>query len=163
MPAMTDPMTALISFQQELKRGSIDLQRCETDPNLFVHVDRPAGTPRFTYVKLDGKTVTAMAIFAVVEPIDRIRCFHLGYAVPEKLRGQGKGKDIVAASIKELVNGFSRTPITTFYIEAIIGADNDASHKIASKVLSGMPTPVTDEVSGLPAFQYLKKINTRAA
>lgn len=29
--------------------------------------------------------------------------------------------------------------------------------------LSGMLTPVTDEVSGLPAFQFLEKINTTAA
>ena len=163
MPAMTDPMNALKSFQQELPRGSLKLQQCETDKTLYVHVDQPTGKPRFTYVHLDGKTVTAMAIFALVDPINRTECFHLGYAVAEKYRGQGKGKDIVAAAIKELANGFSRTPITTFYIEAVVGEDNEASHKIAAKLLSGMPTPITDEVSGKPAFQYLKKVSTKVA
>ncbi|MEY9780323.1 GNAT family N-acetyltransferase [Sinorhizobium fredii] len=162
VPAMTDPMTALDSFQRELPRGSLQLQRCETDKDLFVHVDQPTGTPRFTYVRLDGKTVTALAIFALVEPIERTQCFHLGYAVPERYRGQGKGKDIVAAAMKELANGFSRTPITTFYVEAVVGADNEASHKIATKLLSGMPTSIMDEVSGSPAFHYLRKVNTKA-
>jgi hypothetical protein len=83
--------------------------------------------------------------------------------VAEKYRGQGKGKDIMTAAMKELANGFSRTPITTFYIEAVIGEDNEACHKIAAKLLSAMPTPITDELSGTPAFQYLKKVNTKAA
>jgi hypothetical protein len=91
------------------------------------------------------------------------QCFHLGYAVPEKYRGQGKGNDIVAMAMKELAHGLGRAHITNFYIEAIVGTDNEASHKIATKLLSGMPAPITDEVSGLPAFQYPKKISTRAA
>lgn len=111
MPAMTDPMAALISFDRELKRGMLEIQPCQTDTNLFVHLDQPTGKPRFTYVRLDGKTVTAMAIFALVEPIDRVQCFHMGYAVAEDFRGQGRGKEIAAAAMKELASGFSRTPI----------------------------------------------------
>jgi hypothetical protein len=65
--------------------------------------------------------------------------------------------------MKELAHRFGRTQITNFYIEAIVGTDNEASHKIATKLLSGMPTPITDEVSGDPAFQYLRKVNTKAA
>lgn len=162
MPAMTDPMAALISFERELKRGLLEIQPCQTDTNLFVHLDQPTGRPRFTYVRLDGKTVTAMVIFALVEPIDRVQCFHMGYAVAEDFRGQGLGKDIAAAAMKELAKGFSRTPIDKFYIEAVVGAGNEASHKIAAKLLSGMPTPITDEISGEPAFQYLRKMDTRS-
>ncbi|MFD1745792.1 GNAT family N-acetyltransferase [Rhizobium helianthi] len=163
MPAMTDPMAALISFQRELKRGTLQIQPCETDPNLFVHLDHPTGKPRFTYVRLEGKTVASMAIFALVEPIERQQCFHMGYAVAEGFRHQGRGREIAAAALRELANGFSRTPIRTFYVEAVVGVGNEASHKIAAKLLSGMPTPITDEISGEPAFQYLLKVDTREA
>lgn len=76
-------------------------------------------------------------LLLVIPPNSRhLSTFHLGYAVPEQLRRQGKGRDIVAAAIKEMTKGFRRTPIATFYIKAVVGADNEVSHKIASKVLS---------------------------
>lgn len=153
-------MSALKSFQQELPRGELKLQRCELDHNLFVHLDHPNGTQRFTYVRIDGTAVTALAMFVHVDPVERTQCFHLGYAVPERFRGKGRGKDIVAAAIAELTHGFSRTPIKTFYIEAVVGADNQVSHRIATKLISAMPTAITDEVSGVPAFQYLRKVST---
>lgn len=68
---------------------------------------------------------------------------------------QGTRRGLVVASIKEMAKGLSRTPITTLYIESIVGADNDVSHKIASKVLSGMPTPITDEV--FPRFNISRR------
>ena len=63
---MTDPSDGMKSFQQELRRGGIAIQVSKTDPNLFVHLDAPKGPPeyRFTYVRLKGKTVTAMVIFS---------------------------------------------------------------------------------------------------
>jgi hypothetical protein len=36
MASMTDPMVALVSFQQALLDGEIRLQRAELDPDLFV-------------------------------------------------------------------------------------------------------------------------------
>jgi hypothetical protein len=50
---MTDPMEALVSFQQALLDGEIRLQQGEIDPHPFLHADRP--TPdvmRLTYVRL---------------------------------------------------------------------------------------------------------------
>jgi hypothetical protein len=54
---MTDPSDALKSFQQALVDGEIQLQRGQIDPGLFVHLDRPNGQPRFTYVRLQRQTV----------------------------------------------------------------------------------------------------------
>jgi hypothetical protein len=109
---MTDPTTALQSFQQELLRGAMQLRPGVLDKNLYLYVDNPNGQTRFTYVKLKGKkTVTAFVEFATCEPIEGRPCFALGYAVPEAYRKQGRAKEAI-----------------------------------------------TDEISGLSAFRYVRKI-----
>jgi GNAT superfamily N-acetyltransferase len=107
---MTDPTDALVSFQQAFlsARFRKELLRGEIDPALFVHSDRPAGEPRFTYVKADNGRVTAMAIFIKADPVDRTPCFGVGVAVAEAHRGKGLAKRIVEAAITEMKNGMTR-------------------------------------------------------
>jgi RimJ/RimL family protein N-acetyltransferase len=155
---MTDPTTALQSFQQELLRGAMQLRPGVLDKNLYLHVDNPNGQTRFTYVKLKGKkTVTAFVEFATCEPIEGRPCFALGYAVPEAYRKQGRAKEAVSAAMSEMRHGFGRIGMI-FYIEAIVGADNKASQHIAEQLISDTPEAITDEISGLPAFRYVRKI-----
>lgn len=156
MPALTDPTDTLVSFQKALLDGEIQLQPGALDKNIFVHTDRPAGTPRLTYVKLDRRQVTALAVFVLVEPIDGVRCFQIGYAVPEAMRCQGRAKDIVNAAMSELWNGLSRNGFSSLCIEAIVGADNDASKSVAAATISSAPKAITDEASGSPAFHYVR-------
>jgi hypothetical protein len=76
---VTDPSNALESFQQELLlHGTTKLKRGVHDQSLFVHFDSPNGVPRFTYVRLKDTTVTALVMFAMVEPIEGKTCFALG-------------------------------------------------------------------------------------
>jgi len=155
---MTDPTTALQSFQQELLRGAMQLRPGVLDKNLYLYVDNPNGQTRFTYVKLKGKkTVTAFVEFATCEPIEGRPCFALGYAVPEAYRKQGRAKEAVSAAMSEMRHGFGRIGMI-FYIEAIVGADNKASQHIAEQLISDTPEAITDEISGLPAFRYVRKI-----
>lgn len=158
MTAMTDPYDSLVSFQQALTDGELQLQRGEIDRELFVHSDRPLGHMRLTYVRLQRQTVTALAIAVLTEPIDGIPCFQLGVAVPEAFRGQGRAKSIVEAAIAEMKNGFSRNNIREFYVEAIVGDHNKPSQQVAAATISTTPKAVTDSDSGLPAQQYLRKI-----
>jgi hypothetical protein len=159
LPAMTDPSDSLTSFQQALTDGEMQLQRGEIDSELFMHSDRPQGVTRVTYVRLQHRTVTALAIFVLTEPIAGIPCFQLGVAVPEAYRSQGRAKSVVDAAIVEMRNGLARHPkFSGFYVEAIVGAHNVASQHVASATISTAPVSVTDEFSGLPAFQYLRKI-----
>jgi hypothetical protein len=90
---------------------------------LFVHRDAPNGPPeyRFTYVRLKGKTVTAMVIFAAQPPEDGKPCFAVGYAVPKRFQKQGRAKDILVAAIADMQAGLVRDGIPEFYIEAIVG------------------------------------------
>jgi hypothetical protein len=155
---MVDPSNALQSFQRELLRGRIGLQPGQLDPGLFLHVDTALGERRLTYVRLEGQTVTALVMFVVSEPIDRTTCFGIGYAVPEGYRNQGRAKEIIEAAIADLRHGLGRQGPFEFYVEAIIGASNLASQRVAEQVISKKPIAVTDQQSGLPAFQYLRKV-----
>jgi hypothetical protein len=157
---MTDPSDAMISFQQGLAAGEIPLQKGALDPDIFVHLDRPNGLTRFTYVRLNHQTVVALVMFVITDPLDGIPCFQIGYAVPEAYRGQGYAKSIVKAGIAELKNGLSRAHPAgaPFYVEAVVGIDNEASKRVAEATISTTPDAVTDSVSGLPALHYVRKV-----
>jgi hypothetical protein len=158
MAQMTDPSSALKSFQERLVQGSLPLQRGDIDPNLYLHVDHPNGKPRFTYVTLTSLTVTAFVSFVMCDAIQGILCFNIGYAVPALFRNQGRATSIIRSAILEMKNGFSRAGITTFYIEAIVGKDNISSQQVAQKTITEKPIEIIDQVSGLPALQYICKI-----
>lgn len=102
--------------------------------------------------------MTAFVVFALCEPIEGTPCFAIGYAVPEAYRNQGRAKKAISAAIAEMQNGFGRLGYSVFYVEAIVGLDNKASQRVAEQVISDKPVAVTDQVSGLPALQYLRKI-----
>src|ERR1700751_6138911 len=99
---MTDPSQAMQSFQQALRRGEIQLQPGVLDRNIYVYVDHPNGGSRLTYVRLEGKTVTAFVEFAQGEAIDGTVCFARGYAEPEAYRNQGRAKDAIRVALSEM-------------------------------------------------------------
>ena len=136
MPSIVDPMDAFVTFQPALRRGEIELHRGDVDPNVFVHLDHPKGEPRYTYVRLEGQEVTAMAVFLLADPYEGKPCLQIGYAVAEHLRGQGRAKDVAKAAIAELHAGMGRNGVRSFYIEAIVGADNPASQHVADALFS---------------------------
>ena len=86
---MTDPTDALISFQQALLDGELQLQRGARDPELAVYHDKPQGIPRWTYAHLDRKTVTALAIAVVGDPIAGIPCFEWAWPSPKPTASKG--------------------------------------------------------------------------
>jgi hypothetical protein len=155
---VTDPFKALTSFQQALLDGEINLRAGELDPHLFLHADQPTGVTRLTYVRLDRKSVTAMAILVGTEPMHGLPCFQAGVAVPIALRGKGYAKSVLAAAMAELKHGLSRNKISSFYVEAIVSVDNEPSKRVAEATLSATPVAVTDEYSALPALQYVRKM-----
>ena len=155
---MTDPSNALQSFQQALLRGEMQLQRGVLDPDIYLHVDDPNGQTRFTYVKLEGRTVTVLVIFALCDPIEGTPCLNIGYAVPEAYRNQGRAKEAIRTAISEMQHGLGRQGHSVFYVEAIVGADNKSSQRVAEQAISDTPVAVTDQISGLPAFQYVRRI-----
>ncbi len=158
---LPDLEAALSSFQQVLQAGIIDVQPGALDKTLFVHIDRPTGDEhRLTYVRLQGKEVTAMVQLLPDQPYEGEPCFSVGWAVPKHLRGQGRAAEAFTAAIKELRNGVKRSGMTAFYVEAVIGEDNIASQRTAEKVIA--PTPVLrdlDKDAGVPIVQYVRRID----
>lgn len=152
---MTDPMDALNGLQAALNAKTVQLQRCELHPEVGVLLDTPRGTPRFTYAQVQDGNVQAIALFVVVDGVEGLPCFQVGYAVAEPMRGQGLSSKILRQGIDELRHGLSRTPMREFYLEAVVSDANIASNKIARRLISDSPKPCNDDFSGEPAQQYL--------
>jgi len=110
------------------------------------------------YTYLESGELNAYLCLIPYEYEDGSPVFATGYAVPVKHRGKGLAKKIFAAGIEELRNGLRGHP--PFFVEAIIDLDNVASQHVASAVLAVEPKRVTDQASGKPALQYLRKYET---
>ena len=160
MSEMTNPHDALTAFQAALINDIIHIQRAERHASIVVHFDKPQGQPRYTYAEIENDVVNAVALLALAEPIQDAPCFQLGYAVRKDCRGQGKGHAIVAAAIDEFVTGSQRAAAgRALYIEAVVGRDNAASHAIARNALGEPAEEGTDDRSGEPATQYLRRFD----
>lgn len=156
--ALPDISLALQSFQQALNAGELSPLPGTLDEQLFLHVDRPGDDVRLTYVRLDGGTVTALIQFIPVEPIDGEVCFGVGWAVPERLRGQGRAGEAFLAAVREMRHGF-RTKMASFWLEGIVGQENVASQRLAARVISPSPKPSVDGEAGVPVLQYLRHVD----
>jgi hypothetical protein len=158
MASMTDPMDALVSFQKALLDGEIRLRPAQLDAELFVFADNPApDVHRISYVRLDGLTVKAFVNVANAGFRDGLPCLQLGVAVPVQYRNKVEAKSILASAIAELEHGF-RNVMPAFYVEGVVGIDNEPSKRASAATISPTPTAITDSVSGLPALHYVRKI-----
>lgn len=155
---LTDPALGLASFQQAITNGEISPVPCKLDPELYVLLDQPAEDPRFTYARIeeDG-TVTAIAILVVDKPMKGLPCFQLGYAVHEQFRNQGRAKAVVTAALAELQHGFANANVNSFFVEAVVGADNPASQAVAAATISNHPEAGIDQFAEVPVLQYVRK------
>lgn len=158
MPTIVNPMDALKTFEPALKRGELQVQPGDIYPDVLVHQDFPNGETRFTYAKLNGSSVSAIAIIIPADPYNGFPVVQLGYAVPQHLRKRGLAKDIAQVAIDEFTAGMTRNGIAHFYIEAIVGLKNMGSQKVAAHVIGGEPKSTTDKGSGEPALQYFKEV-----
>ncbi len=159
--ALPDLSLALRSFQQALDNGQIALRPGSLDAQLFVHLDRPNGELRLTYVRLEQAKVTALVQFIQADPVAMEPCFSVGWAVPEELWGQGRVGEAFMAAVKELRHGMAPQGMTAFWIEGIVGADNKASQRAAEKVISAPVATDTDSHAGVPVVQYIRRIDAQ--
>ena len=155
---MTDPSNSLESFQEALAQGIIRPKVAEIHKDILFLVDNVNNQQRFTYALKENEFVVGLASVIPVEPINGFPCLNIGYAIDKSYRSKGYGKKLVQKAFDELTNGFKRTEIPHLYIEAIIGANNKYSNKLANSVFTGSPKPCTDSISGEAAFQYVKQL-----
>lgn len=158
MPLMPDLESAMKSFEQAIKAGAIPVQPGALDGKLLVHLDRPNGEPRLTYARVDGNKVTAFVTFIQCEPVEGLRCYNVGWAVPSNLRGQGRAGEVFKAAVNELRHGLARNGVSAFYVEGVVDETNVASQRTAEKVISPPVKTGMDSEAGVPVVQYLRKI-----
>jgi len=158
---LPDIASALKSLQQALDDGEIQLQPGALDSKLFVHLDKPNGELRLTYLRLEHRKVAAMVQFIRCDPVEGEPCFNVGWAVPEDLRGQGRAGEAFAAAVKELRHGLAPRGMAAFWVEGIVGADNKSSQRVAEKVISAPVSTDTDSIAGVPIVQYLRRIEAK--
>jgi hypothetical protein len=156
MPDLEIPMQ---SFEAALKAGEISVHPGVLDAKIFVHMDKPTGEPRFSYVRLDRTLVTAFVVFIPAEPYEGLPCFQVGWAVPKNLRGQGRAADAFKAAVNELWNGMSRNGIREFYVEAVVEQGNVASERLAENVVSSAVKTGIDKNAKVPITQYFRRID----
>ncbi|GBR02118.1 N-acetyltransferase [Gluconobacter cerinus] len=157
---MADPMNALIDFRRAIAQQEIRVQPAAFYPDVFLHVDQPAGAPRYTYALVEGGEVTAVALLALTEPIEGVPTFQLGYAVIESRRSNGRAQRVAMAAIDELCRGLCRNGITKLYFEAVVDRENVASLHVADKVIGGPRTELFDHASGVPAIQFKRLVDS---
>lgn len=156
---LPDLASALASFQQAFAAGYIQLQPGALDPAIYVFMDRPNQEVRLTYVRLKGRTVTALVQFMPTEEVEGEPCFSVGWAVPTKFQGNGRSGEAFLAALKELRHGMSRQGMNAFWVEGVVGADNIASQRMAEKVISAPTKTGRDKFAGVPVVQYLRRID----
>jgi RimJ/RimL family protein N-acetyltransferase len=158
---MVDPSGALQSFQKQFLLENLKLEPGAIYANLYVHYEEIGDSSfRLTYVRLKDKIVIAFVNIVPCAPFEGTRCFQIGYAVPDAYRNRGVAKETIEMAITEMKHGYLRAGIKKFYIEAIVDANNSPSRRVAEHCISANPTSIVDENSGLPAFQYLRKIES---
>lgn len=157
MPGITDPNKGLISFQKALLSGSVKPKRCKLRRELYFLRDKPTpDTIRMTYTMIVGREVKALAVYIEEQPNEGKRCFGVGYAVAAPYRGKGLAKALLASSLEEFKAMMAgETPDSGFYLEAVIGLDNERSHRVARQIISAEPEAIVDSESGLPALHYI--------
>lgn len=134
------------------------MRKCDVHPELQVHVDYPLGDLASHMPTSVNGQVQSIALFTPAEPIDAVPCFGVGYAVLEAQRGRGLAARTVVNAIEELQNGLRRDGVKRLYVEAIVSTSNDASNKLARRLLSDAPATGTDSESGEPILQYARLI-----
>lgn len=159
MATPADPLAALQRLQRDLHR--LTLQRSQIDPDLLFLLDQPGGLTRITFMRLQGRTVTAMAMFFATGASEDSLTFHAFFAVPEALRNQGRAKDILSAALRQIEHGFPGVNVKIIRVELIVDAQNLAAQKVAAATISLHPTDGIDEVTGQPALRYGATLKSR--
>jgi hypothetical protein len=162
MAAFVDPYEGMLSFQQTLRQGILELSPCATDANLFVHGDQPDGMLRLSYAHVSGRDVTAFASFVRGVSSASEQRFQVAYAVPAALRGQGRAKAVVRAAIIEMREGFARSGLKALLIAAVVRPEDVAAQRVAAAVLSRADEMFPDEATGKPVLFYTRSFQITA-
>lgn len=158
MKNMVNPVEGMISLQQAIDKNDVNLEVGRIHSDIYMHFDKPTGTPRLTYIKLSKKKkIISYCVFVLTDCLEGFNCFNIGYAVAPAYRGKKLSFEILQKSIDEIKNGFQNS-MDALYLEAIVSIKNIASQKVANKLISPSPRKCIDAISGEDALSYTRFI-----
>jgi len=160
---MANPHHSMVSFQQELRAGRLELNVVRNYHDVYSHFDEPAqGVFRLTYVRLSKDRMTVKAFVACVMngQVDGFPCTSVGYAVPEDMRNQGFAKQLLREAIQDQAFQAGQVGHKAIYVEAVADVTNLPSQRVAEAVLAVEREPITDSASGRPAYRYTLRLPT---
>lgn len=158
---MVDLSATLQQFQDALSAKYIKPGKCESSQNLYKLVDDADGKNRITYTRIIKDEVHALVAFVPVDPYKSCHCLNVGYAVNANMRNQGIGSEFLEEAFLDLQEGITRSSLSEYYVEAIVGVNNLASNRIANKYISDKPKQIVCQVSGEDAYQYLRRFESK--
>lgn len=149
----------LMQIASAVKNGSISLEQGRVFKDIYVHADRPNGTPRISYVitsPSDRTNVIGRCVVLVDRAIGNTPVWQIDWAVDKRERGKGLGRKIVEKSLAEFTSGMKGKFKDGYFIEAVVDSGNIPSNRIAELFIGGRKE-VKDPSSGMTSNSYLKR------
>lgn len=144
-----------------VKDGSISLEQGRMFKDIYLHVDTPEGTPRFSYVitsPSNARKVVGRCVILLDRPAGGLPVWQIDWAIERSERGKGLGKAIVEKSLAEFTSGMRGKFKGGYFIEAVVDPENRASNAIAERYLGGLKK-VKAPRSGTYSNNYLKQFD----
>lgn len=146
-------------FVSAFENKLINVEPCKLFNDVFVHIDIPNQTPRFTYVMFDSlnsKKVIAQSVivFAGMVEGDKKK-WQIGWCVDEDHRQKGIGYDLASKALQEFSYNLKKD-LEGDYMEANVDEGNIASIRIAEKLIGGEEILARKE-PGKKAHSFLKQ------
>ena len=154
---MVDLAATLTQFNAALGNAYIKPSPCSAHRNLYVLFEDDI--ERITYARIIGNQAQALVAFLQVEPYEKKPCLNIGYAVAEPYRGKGIATEVIKESLEELRTFLSEVKIKDYYIEAVISVHNEASNRLAQKIISDQRRQIVCNQSGEDAYQYFRRFS----
>ena len=96
------------------------------------------------------------------KPNEGKRCFGVDYAVAAPFRGQGIAKAVLASSMEVFASLIAPDLSEPgYYLEAVIGVENEASNQLAKRLISQVPEAIFDSESSLHALYYITPVTIK--
>ena len=156
---MANPLDALYEIQQALDLNTpFDVPELDEGYRTWT-INNPSGV-RHVFAKIINKEILALSIFGLVEPVEGLECWAVGYAVSEKYRRQGLAEEAFYKGLAILKSTRLRNDVKNFYVEAVIDVTNIASLGLAEKLFHSGGEKIIDEESGAPALWFKRLVFT---
>lgn len=143
-PQLTGAEMALLSLQRltsAINNREISLQQGKLSPDIYAHLDRPDGGLRLTYVMFSpteqNKPIAKVALI-MRHIYENAPLFDIDWAVAPSYQRKNWGLTIAHKALAEFKHGMKGKQQNGFWLEAIVEHDNEASKRIASRLIGGL-------------------------